>query len=546
MRDLLDILNNVLTEGVGLSNRKPGEKFKNHVDDLVTFQGLQFYPESGAYTADQLGDAVEQAAAANKTTVDRIHWTNAQPKGDTGFGVASFTGEDGSPYFLGRWFKTVSPNRVQNNFPHNAIPGGFKFTSKAGAKENSGLKPSEWLTQFQNNTPQTILDQCIAKFGQDSDEATALELFISGNIPVKVPKGNMNPEAFRDYFAEVLQPISLVLGKNVSGNAAEAASTFFGPNADYSDCTISFNSNTIGGLYDSLLVNSNGRQIKLSSKGKDGASASVTNLRKSVDELSGVPAGQKLLTEYSKEIDILNTIEKNGHFGAPLKLAVQYDMITPEEATQVLKLKDYGPNDAVIGTDVLSKRLEKMYQDRKARDPSRIIPLEHMVAAIAYPVADHVNKNTNFGRAAADILNNSALVQMYTNTTTSGDTITITKLTAVYPSQTVTGVVLDASKVYFSTGGKGNYTFTILKNGAKASDVNPMDSEDDLGTPVKTSTADLDKVTTKRSGLKAAAGGIAEEDVAPVRLTGPGARTARVPEQPKWDEKITGRAKRQF
>ena len=85
-----------------------------------------------------------------------------------------------------------------------------------------------------------------------------------------------------------------------------------------------------------------------------------------------------------------------------------------------------------------------------------------------------------------------------------------------------------------------------MKNGAKASDVNPMDPEDDLGTPVKTSTADLDKVTTKRSGLKAAAGGIAEEDVAPVRLTGPGARTARVPEQPKWDEKITGRAKRQF
>jgi hypothetical protein len=62
--------------------------------------------------------------------------------------------------------------------------------------------------------------------------------------------------------------------------------------------------------------------------------------------------------------------------------------------------------------------------------------------------------------------------------------------------------------------------------------------------PAHLDAADLDKVTTKKSGLKAAARGVAEEQDAPVRLTGPGARTARVPEQPKWDEKITGRAKR--
>ena len=530
MRDLLNLLDKViLAEGVGLSNRKPGEKFKNHVDDLVTFQGLKFYPESGAYPEADLTAAIDQAAADNNTTVDRIHWTNAQPKGDTGFAVAGFTGEDGSPYFLGRWFKNVSPNRVQNNFPHDAIPGGFKFQSRAGKKENSGLKPSDWLTRFQNNTPQTILQQCVAKFGQGSPEATALEMFINGDVPLKVPKGTMDPTAFRDYFAEVLQPIALVMGKNVSGNAAEAADIFFG-GGSYEDCTISFNANTIGGLYDSLLVNPEGKQIKLSSKGKDGASASVTNLQKSVKELESVPAGQKLMAKYREEIDILNTIEKNGHFGAPLKLAVQYDMLTPEEATQVLKLKDKGPNDKIIGAGLLSKRLEGMYEKRKAKDPGRIIPIEHMIAAIAYPVADYINKNTNFGRAAADILNNAALVQMYTDTAISGDTITITKLTAVYPSQTVTGVELDASKVYFSTGGKGNYTFTILKNGAKSSDVNPVDGVDSLDSeteePAKLGTDDLDAVTQTP------------------RLRGPGARAARDTSEPKTDAGTLGRARR--
>ena len=533
MRDLLDIINGIkpLGEGVGLANRKPGEKFKNHVGDIVTFQGLEFYPPSGRFDSPEaLQAGLEQAAADNQTTVDRFHFVNQQTTGTGGFMISKFTGEDGNPYFLGRWVNAINPNRTKNAFAHADIPGGFKYQSKVGQKENSGLKPSEWLTQFQNNTPETILQQVIAKFGEGSDEANALQIFMESDIPCKIPKGNMNPEAFRDYFAEVLQPIALVMGKNVKGNASEAAHLFFGPGSDYSDCTISFNNNTIGGLYDSLLVNPDGKQIKLSSKGKDGASASVTNLQKSVKELENVPAGKKLLTKYAESIEILNTIEKNGHFGAPLKLAVKYNMITPEEATQVLKLKDLGPQDKIVGTGILSKRLESMYEGRKARDPGRIIPIEHMISAIAYPLADYINKNTNFGEAASSILNNAALVQMYTNTSVSGDTITITSLEAKYPSEAVTGVLLDASKVYFSTGGKGNYTFTILKNGAKPEDVNPMDPVDSVepGTEkaAKVGTDDLDAVTQNRA-----------------RLRGPGAKVAKEPE-PDFDEKTLGRARR--
>lgn len=502
MRDLLNLLDNVLTEGVGLANRKPGEKFKNSVGDIITFQGLKFYPESGKFpTGNDLSDAIAEL----KHSGMNIHWTNMAAANSGAFAIASFTGEDGSPYYLGRFYKDISPNRAQNNFPHDAIPGGFKFQSKAGQKENSGLKPSEWLTQFQNNTPQTILDQAIAKFGADSAEAQALEAFINSDIPVEVVKGNMNPNAFRDYFAEVLQPIALVLGKNVSGNAAEAASIFFGPGEDYSECTISFNNNTIGGLYDSLLINPDGKQIKLSSKGKDGANASVTNLIKSVQELDQAPAGAKLRKTYADEITMLETINKLGHFGAPLAIAEKYDLIDNKEAQQVMSLKSLGPSDEIIGTGKLSKRLEGMYQARKARDMSRIIPIEHMISAIAYKVADYVNKNTKFGEAASTILNNSALVQMYTNTTDSKDTITITKLNAVYPSQTVTGVLLDASKAYMSTQGKGNFTFEILKNGAKPGSSNPVDGIDDIETSTDdTNTDKLNVVGQQRSKIKAA------------------------------------------
>ena len=509
MRDLLNILDNTLHESVGLANRRPGEKFKNSVDDVVIFQGLNFYPDSGRYDTDEeLNAAVDQVLQQMGITADRIHWTNTFKKGIGAFGIATFTGENGHPYYLGRWFGNINPNRANNKFSHGDIPGGFKYQSKSGQKEQSGYKPSEWMTQFQDNTPDTILQQCVAKFGEGSDLANALQIFIQSDVPCTVPRGDINPEAFRDYFAEVLQPIALVMGKSVQGNAAEAADIFFG-GGDYTNCTISFNTNTIGGLFDSLLINPDGRQIKLSSKGKDGADASVTNLLTSVRELAATANGKKLLKKHADTIEILNIIQKNGHFEAPLVLGVKYGIINDKEANLVRTMRtlNLGPKDQALVSDMLgdskksTKRLLDLYTRRKSKDPQRVIPIEHMTASIAYNVADYVNKNTNFSAAASEILNNAALVQMYTSTTSSGDTITIANLTAVYPSDTVTGVILKADKVYYSTGGKGNYVFKVLKNGAKESDVSPID---DVEGDVDSSTTAGGDVEFARSNVKAA------------------------------------------
>jgi hypothetical protein len=245
-----------------------------------------------------------------------------------------------------------------------------------------------------------------------------------------------------------------------------------------------------------------------------------------VQELDSAPAGKKLRATFANEIEMLENINKLGHFGAPLYIAQKYKLIDSSEAEQVMRLKALGPMDDIIGADILSKRLEKMYQDRKAKDMSRIIPIEHMIAAIAYRVADYVNENTRFGEAASTILNNAALVQMYTDTQDGKDTITVTKLTAVYPSQTVTGVLLDATKAYMSTQGKGNFTFKILKNGAKPSDVNDMDGVDGGEAPAALGTADLDAVTQTP------------------RLTGPGARAARQQQEPDYSEKTLGRGRK--
>jgi hypothetical protein len=467
MRDILNLLDSVVLEGVGLANRKPGELFKNAQGDVIAFQNLTFYPETGAFPSkEEASAAVDQVAAGLKTTPQMIKWTNQQPAKGGGFGIATFINQaDNKPYYLGRWFQTISPNRIQNNFPNNAIPGEFKYQSKLGVKENTGYKPSEVLTQFQNNTPATIQKQIVAKFGADSAEAQATAIFMAAkSFPITFPKGTINFTAFRDYFGEMLQPMALVLGKPVAGNAQEAADIFFGKGVGYSNSTISFNEGVAGGLYDSLLVDPSGKQIKLSSKGASGANASVVNLLNCVKELEATPRGQKLLKAHPDVIAILETINKGGHFGGPLNLAVQFGMISEDEKQAILDLKPYGPQDQIPWGSY--KRLQKMYGERRANDMTKIIPIEHMTAIIAYQVADYINKNTDFSNAAADILNNSALVQMYTEATETADTISITGFRAVWPSTAVSGVELRADKSYYSTGGKGNLVFKILKGGA--------------------------------------------------------------------------------
>lgn len=461
----------IIVEGRGLAARVPGEQFKNPEGDVITFQRLDFFPERGEFNSPE----ELQTAIATEAKSKNIHWSNKPNAGMLAFAIATFTDESNKEYYLGRYYRTISANRVQNDWQHKDIPGGFKYQSKAGQKENTGYKPSEVLTQFQNNDVDSITRQIIAKFGQASDEVVALNAFISAHsFPITFPKGNINMTAFRDYFCEMLQPMALLMDKPIKGNASEAADIFFGKGG-YKDSTISFNNSVTGGLYDSLLVNPQGKQIKLSSKGASGASASVVNLLKSINELKVAPKGAMLLEKHKVVVEILKDIDAKGHFGAPLKLAVDYKMISPEDATFAMTLKKYGPQDQIDWAG--HTKLEELYNSRKARDMNVIIPMEHMISAIAYKIAIYVNANTNFGKAASDILNHSALVQMYTNCSETKDTISIDNFNAVYPSETVTGVLLDASKAYMSTQGKGNFTFKILKNGAKDVEVSSGETE---------------------------------------------------------------------
>jgi hypothetical protein len=344
----------------------------------------------------------------------------------------------------------------------------------------------------------------------------------------------MDFKGFRDYFCEMLQPCVLINGGEVQGNAGEAAALFIGRNG-FAGCTVSFNQNVSGELYDSLLVSPEGRQIKLSSKGAKGAMASSVNLLTALRELeaAGMP---QFAQNYPEVVDILKTIDRGDHNSGPLNLAVQFDIITTDEIPQVMSLKQSAgdPNFDIKKTK-LSKNLKQLYQDRTAEDPSKVVPLNHLVSSIAYKVCNEINLQTNFSEAAADILNHSAFVQMYTDASKSKDgEFVIQGFRTIWPSKLFTEVTLEAQKSYSSTASSGGkLVFNINKEPKAIANVEKAATTDATGTS-----------RAGELGDYMGPGGDTEKlnqvDKEP-RLTGPGARASRQAQEPRMTKDVLGR-----
>lgn len=511
MRDILNLLDS-LNESVGLANRKPGTVFANEQGDQLTFQGVKFYPEGGgAYnTPEEFEQALQQITQQLGARPDLIQWTDVKgqpkpaPRGKKGgFGLAQFDTDQGQRIYLARHLERVSPIPTENEMS-NKLPGGFRLQTAVAKKEAAGYKPTDVLGGSLNNlSPADILQGIQAHFGVESDEARATEAFMRAtSYPIRIPLGNMNFDAFTNYFCEMLQPMALVMGKTTGGDAKKAEKDWLSQGG-YTTCRISFGATKTGGLTDSTLVNPAGQTLGLSSKAEKGAKASAKNLTDKIDEMKSDPNGQKILSKYAKDIDLIRMVTSGSTPGV-LETAVHAKIITREEGEQILKMRKLPPGSEVIGQKLLSKNLEKKYAGRKARDPSAVIPFFHIRAVLANEVADWVNNNSNFGQVAAEILNWGAFIQMETYATPGDNEIILKPFEVIYPSAAVTNVELSAGKTFYSTGSKGNFTFIILYNGATEVTEPDVDQTEPDVAPAAVEPEQLDVVAQKRSGITAA------------------------------------------
>lgn len=518
MRDLLNILDNIIVESRGLGARRAGEEFVSttNPDEKIYVNSITFYPEG------QTGyPSYEEMVTALKDIVHSI--PNAYvdligqfKQSDRAFGIAVFDTDSGQRLAFVKPYKQIKLDPTQNQWDNQTGIPGYKYNSKAAAKTQAGMTPQDILTQQSDLTPQDIIEQISTKFGANSPLVKVAQYVAGGNqLPyvMPIPQG-MSFTAFRDYFCELLHPIALQTGV-YKGNAGDAAMTFLGQ-GNFDGTSINFGTDKTEGLSDSILIAQDGKKIKVSSKGAKGAQASAKNLLDAANELD--KSNSKLANKHKEVIDLIKEIVQAGQAGAPLILGVKYGIISPEDATDIQNFKKMPPTSLASAQEMgISPNLKKLIAGRKTDNPDSVNLYFHSLAAVAHKAAEHVNSSTNFSQAASEILNNGALIQVYTKAAEKGDQWILQSFDSVWPSKTVTGVSFSASKTYYSTGIKGNFTFKILQNGAKDT---PDETEkvDAMAADV----ADKEPETHAVKGLRARRGGVEEP-----QSTGPKPRERR-------------------
>jgi hypothetical protein len=461
----------LIFESVGLANRKPGQLFRNPAGDELIFQRLDFYPDSGQ--ADSFQEIEQFLQDQEAMMGQQIRMSNLPNPKMLGVGIAEFRNSQGRSVYFGRYFQKISPARSQNNWPNKEIPGGYLYQGTAARKTASGLMPQDILTNMTDLSPEDILDQVIEKLGDDNVLTGVTRKLVNGSpLPIRFDGTDIEFTAFRDYFCEILQPIALLRGQ-YSGNAGEAAEKFLSQRG-FENCVIEFSSGKSTGLYDSLLTDDQGRQIKVSTKGGRGAKASVKNLLDTVNEIE--KTNKKFLNQYKNTISLVKKIQEAGQADSPVVLALDFDLINAREARIIRELRN--------NPDIeLTPKLRRLYDSKPGRDPSQEVPFFRMLAALAVEVSKLVNENTDFPTDARDILKNGALIQVYTSARQDGTDIILEDFNTVYPTEDIRGVYLDPQKVYYNTGIKGNFTFKIDASGSGAPDLDKPVAEPTVSEP---------------------------------------------------------------
>lgn len=469
MRDIIDKL--TLIESTGLAGRKSGDIFRDPEGNEIVFNNLQFFPAEGGKLDSA---ALEQALNDISNQYENIKWMNAKTSKTGGFALVQFNTTEG-PIYFGRYLEQVKPNFTDNFIPNQV--DNYRLASKSAQKMQSGLTPQDLLTDKNDLTANDILKQLSESLGTDNPlYAVAYRLASGEPLPLKfpAPEGISFP-AFRDYFCEILQPIALQQGQ-YTGNAGEAAEIFL--DGSFQETLISFDYSKNAGLSDSTMSTKDGKMVKISSKGGRGAEASSKNLVSSIDELSKTPAGVKLGNKYKEIIEIIREVGKQGQAGAPLYLGVKYNIIDEKEADTVRELKNQKSiNMDDISSLGLTDNLLKLSKSRTPENTESVNMYYHLLSVIAYKAAEKINDETDFSDAAADILNNGSLIQVYTKAKEGKTEWTLDEFNTVYPGTSIKGVYLSASKNYYSTGIKGNFTFKIDRGEGKVKDAQDLGRE---------------------------------------------------------------------
>lgn len=471
----------LIFEGQGLRAAHAGEVYSDAEGTEYKFQNWNWqYPaDSDAYpTMQDLEQGVLDATGGDQ---NKIVWANGPSKRSKSFGYAVFKSDEGQELWIGKFYDRKSGNNTildkeVKQFLGLSSGGKDKKTSST-VKAEASLQPGQ--LKIADNRARSIggIIKAVSAHPQGKMLTDALNAASSGQ-QVIFAGGAPIVSALQDDFCELVAPIAMMTGNpSVTGQHQQAIADVF-KGADISNASISFPVEQNNPLIDSYIIK-DGITLGVSSKGKQGAKATITNIWKAKEEAAQNPTGQTYIKKFPEAVTILDICKDESGLEQPIILAERYKLISAQESATLREMiqnprdpkyqltGDPGLNPNAVNKNATAEDLVKV--------PKTMMRIFKMggyksgsyvsflcLARVAHMVKDHINSDPkiNFGEAIRSFLNSSAMVQAKSAVGTKGQDAVLRNVNIVYPPNFQEKATIE-SNGYSGTQVKGKFSFQL-------------------------------------------------------------------------------------
>lgn len=468
-----------LIEGQGLRAAKSGETYVTDDGTEYKFQSWnwQFPPDAEVYaTPAELEQDILDVVAGDQ---NKIAWINS-PKGNKSFGYAIFATDDGEEKWIGKFYRAKNPNSTITDTEVKQVlglsAGGKDKKSSSAVKSEAALKPGQLGLADNRARGTSAVVKVVNGHAQGPMLVNSLKQAASGESVIFSGGASMI-SALQDDFCETLAPVAMIAGHpQVVGQLQQAIADVF-KGGDLSGASISFPVEQNSPLIDSYIIK-DGISLGVSSKGKQGAKATITNIWKAKEEAAQNATGQTYIKKFSEAVYILDTCKVEVGLLQPITLAQRYKLINEEEVAALMEAikKPRDPRYKLVGNPQNPNAVinQVLPVDAKKVPPAlkRLFSMGGYksgsyvgflcLARVAHLVANHINTDSkiDFGEAIRSFLNSSAMVQAKSVVGAKGADAMLKNVNIIYPPNFQEKAKIE-SNGYSGTGAKGKFSFSL-------------------------------------------------------------------------------------
>jgi hypothetical protein len=408
-----------IEEGQGLNpNRPAGDVYKNDAGEELTFE---------KFTSLPVDEYDVETVKATMGTDSVVELNEIIPKHKVA-NIILFNTSNGEQvaYVV---FKSGSSRVDHKEFGDLS---GYYRQGRTSKKETAPIKPSDLIAADVLLTPDELL-QSLESGLENSSVNDTIKLDITNLVQnfVSQEEGTVslnNPElatAYRDYIGEILAPWACVKRMNVEGDYESSQEALIPSDYSYADMKIFFSSSKNEKLRDSSLIladtdeefdpeNDNNINIGLSSKAKAGGgfAASINNL------LDGIEMQSRQWIRSNKKIaTIVKRVSEERQEHGPVILAQEAGLLKEFQADRFItyidkvKRKEINPKDY----NKLPPGSRSFINYIVPTDPGKAIAFFHVLAGMAKKASEILNNDPKISKGILQLLNNSSLIQVYTD-----------------------------------------------------------------------------------------------------------------------------------